>query len=93
MAETLRVAFVVTGRVQGVGFRGAAARAATAAGLVGHVQNRADGAVVGEAQGARDALAGYRSWLARGPVLARVEQLEWREVPPVGGESTFDVRR
>jgi acylphosphatase len=93
MSNLVRAAFVVTGRVQGVGFRVAAARAATAGGLVGYVQNRADGAVTGAAQGAADALAGFRNWLARGPTLARVDQLEWREVPPVAGEQEFAVRR
>jgi acylphosphatase len=93
MTAVIRAAFVVTGRVQGVGFRVAAARAATAGGLVGYVQNRADGAVTGEAQGPTAALAAFRGWLLRGPTLARVEQLDWREVAPVDGEPAFEVRR
>lgn len=93
MAQVVRAAFVVSGRVQGVGFRVATARAAAAHGVVGFVRNRADGAVEGEAQGAEAALATFRAWLQRGPTLARVDALAWRELAAVAGESAFDVRR
>lgn len=93
MAHVARAAFVVTGRVQGVGFRVATARAAAAHGVVGFVRNRADGAVEGEAQGDATALAALRAWLQRGPALARVDALAWREVAVAAGESAFDVRR
>ena len=93
MAHVVRAAFVVTGRVQGVGFRMATARAAAANGVVGFVRNRADGAVEGEAQADASALAAFRAWLQRGPVLARVDALAWRELAAIGGEPTFDVRR
>lgn len=93
MAQVVRAAFVVTGRVQGVGFRAATTAAAAANGLVGFVRNRPDGAVEGEAQGDAAALAAFRAWLQRGPMLARVDALAWRELAAVAGESAFDVRR
>jgi acylphosphatase len=46
--------FVVTGRVQGVGFRAATRRKAQSLGLTGWVRNRNDGAVEGVAS-SRDA--------------------------------------
>ncbi len=93
MAQVARAAFVVSGRVQGVGFRMAAARAAWTHGVVGFVRNRADGAVEGEAQGDATALAAFRAWLQRGPTLARVDALDWRELAVLAGETSFDVRR
>ncbi|HEX6814013.1 MAG TPA: acylphosphatase, partial [Planctomycetota bacterium] len=44
-----RVRFVVVGRVQGVAFRACTQKAAQQFGIVGFVQNRADGAVEGQA--------------------------------------------
>jgi acylphosphatase len=69
--------FIVTGRVQGVGFRASAQRKAAALGLRGWVCNRADGAVEGVASGEEGALAGFASWLRRGPPGAKVDSLQW----------------
>jgi acylphosphatase len=74
MAEAER--FLVSGRVQGVGYRAFVQREALALGLSGHALNLPDGRVevlaIGEAA-ARDALAAA---LARGPKLARVVAVE-----------------
>lgn len=74
MAEAER--FLVSGRVQGVGYRAFARREAEALGLSGHARNLPDGRVevlaIGDA-GARDRLAAA---LARGPLLARVMSIE-----------------
>lgn len=71
MAEAER--FLVSGRVQGVGYRAFARREAEALGLSGHALNLPDGRVevlaIGDAA-AREALA---TALARGPLLARVD--------------------
>jgi acylphosphatase len=83
MAEAER--FVVSGRVQGVGYRAFVRREAERLGLSGHALNLPDGRVevlaIGAA-GAREALARA---LARGPVLARVERVERS---PADGEPT-----
>ncbi len=71
--------FIVSGQVQGVGFRYSALAQARRLGLSGWVGNRADGAVEGVASGARDQLEIFRAWLQRGPPAARVESLEWSE--------------
>lgn len=88
-----RCRFVVTGRVQGVGFRAATRAQAEQLGLVGFVGNRADGAVAGEAQGEGPELATLRAWLASGPRLARVIGVEWSEVAPVDGDAGFRIVR
>lgn len=71
MADAER--FLVSGRVQGVGYRAFARREAEALGLSGHALNLPDGRVevlaIGDAT-AREALAAA---LARGPMLARVD--------------------
>ena len=90
---TRRIRFLVSGRVQGVGFRAATVGAARRCGATGFVRNRADGAVEGEAQAAAAAIASFAHWLSHGPALARVDGLEVRELPTVAGETTFDVRR
>ncbi|MBX3461625.1 MAG: acylphosphatase [Planctomycetes bacterium] len=88
-----RITFLVRGRVQGVGFRASAAAEARRCGLSGFVQNRADGAVAGEAQGAADGVAAFVRWLGQGPPLASVDSVDVAEVAyaPAGG--AFTVRR
>lgn len=70
--------FVVTGRVQGVGFRAATRDRAQALGLAGWVCNRADGRVELRATGHDDALNSLRDWLADGPPAARVDDVAQR---------------
>ncbi len=88
-----RIRFVVTGRVQGVGFRASAAAEARRLGVFGHVRNRRDGAVEGEAQGEPDRVASFAAWLRRGPPFAHVANLDLQEVALVEGPADFEVRR
>ena len=71
---------VVTGRVQGVGFRYSAVRQARALGLTGTVSNRYDGSVEVEAEGPLPALERFLEWLNRGPPGAHVRgvDVQWR---------------
>lgn len=71
-----RARFVVRGVVQGVNFRAAAVREATAHGLTGCVWNTEDDAVELIAEGSPASLANFERWLARGPRMARVEGVE-----------------
>jgi acylphosphatase len=73
-----RVSLVITGSVQGVGFRWYVLHAAQGLGLTGEVRNRADGAVLVEAEGARDALEGLLEAARRGPAMATVDRVETR---------------
>lgn len=70
---------VVSGRVQGVFFRGAAAAQARALGIGGYARNLDDGTVEIVAEGDRAALETMVAWAHRGPSAAHVEevQVEW----------------
>ena len=66
---------VVSGRVQGVGFRFFAERAAREAGVAGWVRNRPDGTVETVAEGEAEAVARYLDRLRAGPGAGRVASL------------------
>ena len=63
---------VVSGRVQGVGFRHFVREAARAEGLQGWVQNLDDGRVEVHAEGDLEAMDRFERHLRQGPVGARV---------------------
>ena len=71
--ETRR--YVVSGRVQGVGFRWFVEREAATLGVTGWVRNRDDGRVEVMATGTREQLAGLHSRLREGPRAARVDEV------------------
>ena len=76
MTSLRRARFVVHGLVQGVNFRTAAVREASARRLTGRVWNRDDGAVELIAEGDDAALADLARWLRDGPRLAQVDSVE-----------------
>ncbi len=71
---------VARGRVQGVGFRYAALRAARALGALGSVRNREDGAVEIVAVASRSDLDRFRAALQR-DMPGRVDAVETAPVP------------
>ena len=82
----MRVArrFVVSGRVQGVGFRYFTQDAARREGIAGLVRNLLDGRVEVLAEGDEEALKRLELAIRRGPSGARVERVEVDGVPPAG---------
>ncbi|MCX5796337.1 MAG: acylphosphatase [Elusimicrobia bacterium] len=83
--------FVVSGRVQGVGFRWFAQRWAERLGLRGWVSNLEDGSVASEAEGPAQAVAEFERRLRAGPAGAQVNAVEATERKPEGGPSSFDI--
>jgi len=75
-----RVRFVVTGRVQGVGFRWFVRAEARPLEVSGWVRNRPDGAVEGEAEGREDAIDALLEVLQVGPPSAIVTNVEVSEI-------------
>lgn len=73
---------IVTGRVQGVGYRAWTVRQARRLGLAGWVRNRADGSVEFLAAGPEAALDALLEACRRGPPLARVEAIETHPAEP-----------
>ena len=68
--------YLVSGVVQGVGFRRYLARHAEQLGLVGLVRNRPDGRVEVEAAGPVDRLAALEELLWKGPRFSNVTKVE-----------------
>lgn len=73
--DLVRVHAVVTGRVQGVGFRFTTVDQARRLGVQGWVRNRSDGSVEVEAEGPRPALEALVRFLHDGPRGAWVEHV------------------
>ena len=65
--------FVVTGRVQGVGYRNFVERMAGKVGVDGYVRNRRDGSVEVFAMGKPELLKQLRAALERGPMMSCVD--------------------
>lgn len=74
--------FLVSGRVQGVYFRGSAYDVARDLNLTGWVRNLADGRVEAVACGDAAALDAFANWLAHGPAHAHVTDVVARETEP-----------
>jgi acylphosphatase len=83
--------FIISGRVQGVGFRWFAESAASREGLHGWVRNRPDGRVEALAEGEAEALERFERALRHGPNAARVDDVEVDDVPPTGRDTGFTV--
>ena len=67
---------MISGRVQGVGFRESMVHVARASRIVGWVRNRWDGDVEALVQGQRGDVCAMIAWARRGPPAAKVESLE-----------------
>lgn len=73
--------FLVTGRVQGVGYRYFVMREAQALGLSGFARNLADGTVEVVADGPAGAVKALAERLGQGPAFAAVESVEASDAP------------
>jgi acylphosphatase len=82
---------IVSGRVQGVGFRYAVARAARSRGVAGWVRNRPDGTVEAAFQGDPDAVESMVRLCSDGPRGSSVEGVDVQEHTPEE-LSGFEVR-
>jgi acylphosphatase len=84
--------FVMSGRVQGVGFRYFTLDAARREGLHGYVTNRDDGSVEAVAEGDAESLERFERALRRGPSQARVERVLVDEIEPRMMTDGFEIR-
>lgn len=66
---------VITGKVQGVWYRGSMVEVAQRLGVSGWVRNRADGSVEAMVAGSDEQVAAMINWARRGPPTARVEHV------------------
>ncbi len=86
-----RIHLIISGRVQGVGFRYFCQSHAQRLGLTGYVRNREDGSVEVEIEGEDVAVEEFVTLAWNGPRAAHVHDVI-REERPVKRESEFRVR-
>jgi len=84
--------FVLSGRVQGVGFRFYVVEAAEVEGVQGWVRNLPDGSVEAFVEGDREAVDRMERKLRRGPPAARIEGVDTQDDVPTGRADGFRVR-
>jgi acylphosphatase len=90
--DLLRMRIVVSGRVQGVGFRYATVTEARRLGLVGWARNAPDGSVEILADGDATAVGKLIAWCRQGPPSARVATVHHTEAPRDQPLGEFVVR-
>lgn len=83
--------YIISGRVQGVGFRYFAEREARRLGVTGWARNLADGRVEVRANGTEQQLDQLESRLRHGPPAADVRGFEVVEIP-VSQDHEFHIR-
>ena len=90
----MRRRVVISGRVQGVGFRWSAAIEAERLGVGGSIRNLQEGFVEAEIWGEPDAVEQFTEWLRVGPTTARVDDIVIEELLDLkgGGGDGFQIR-
>jgi len=89
--DYVRAHIFVSGRVQGVFFRDSTKRKAKKLGIKGWVKNLPDGRVEAVFEGKKDKVEQIINWAKRGPIFAKVSNLdlEWQEYK--GEFSDFEI--
>jgi acylphosphatase len=89
----VRIHIQLYGQVQGVGFRYHTRNEASKLGLVGYVENRADGSVKNVAEGEEDLINQLLAWARTGPKAAQVDRVEVTYDIPTDEFGTFSIER
>jgi acylphosphatase len=85
--------FLLSGRVQGVGFRYFTQRVAARYQVRGYVRNLEDGRVEAFAQGPEKSVESFKHDISAGPQYSRVEDVEEIVLEPSSEYSTFRIER
>lgn len=85
--------FIISGLVQGVGFRFFTQRAAARHQVRGYVKNLADGRVESLAEGDEKSVENFKHDLTAGPTYSKVERLEEIVLEPSKSYSSFRIER
>ena len=83
--------YLVSGRVQGVGYRYFVLREAETLGVSGFAKNLADGRVEVVGEGPDEVLLDFEARLRQGPAFSKVTSLERSPIAPRGGLG-FQIR-
>jgi acylphosphatase len=89
----MRTRWLISGSVQGVGYRVWAMTEANRLGLAGWVRNLPDGRVEVEAEGSDDAMRFYAERLRKGPSQAHVRSCDEGAPGSEELEKPFSIRR
>lgn len=84
--------YIVSGRVQGVGFRYFTQRSAAQHAISGWVRNTPEGRVEIEAEGDAEAMRQFESEISTGPSGARVDQVDRTEIAVAPNRTAFVIR-
>jgi acylphosphatase len=85
--------YLISGQVQGVGFRYFAQRSAARHQVKGYVRNLEDGRVEALAQGQTNSVEAFRDDLAAGPRYSQVDEIEEIVLEPNQTYSSFRIER
>jgi acylphosphatase len=85
--------FIISGFVQGVGFRFFAQRSAARHQIRGYVKNLEDGRVEAYAEGGAKAVEDFKHDLVAGPTYSRVDHIEETVLEPNGIYKSFLIER
>jgi acylphosphatase len=85
--------FIISGEVQGVGFRFFAQRSAATHQVKGYVRNLPDGRVEALAEGEAENVEAFKRDLSAGPKHAVVENVEELNVEPTRSYKSFLIER
>ncbi len=88
----IRRHYLISGDVQGVGFRYRAKYAASSMGITGYVMNRYDGKVEMELQGDRDSISRMLAQIDAGTFI-HMEDIQVKDIPLDENERAFVVLR
>ena len=87
--KSTTVRCLISGRVQGVWFRDSTRHVAESLGIRGSAVNLPDGRVEVIAHGNEVQLSELKKWLATGPTLARVDQVQCQPIDGQPDEGFF----
>lgn len=88
-----QIHLIITGRVQGVGFRYWTRHIARRLGISGTVKNLEDGSVEVIAEGDEDELRVFRNAIKDGPPLANVTKITEEWTSPINVFEGFEILR
>jgi len=87
-----RTHLIITGNVQGVGFRWFVQRTARQLGIKGWVQNKEDGSVEAVAEGMQESITLFIEACKKGHAYGNVENVLVDEEKAGGGFADFEIR-
>jgi len=89
----IRQHFIISGTVQGVGYRYNSQQHALNLGVTGWVKNLSSGQVEIIAEANADTLSQFEKWLTVGPTQAKVTKVDVDTLKATAEFSTFSTRR